>query len=113
MSDIKYPNVQVDLVGEDGNAFSILGRVQAAMRREGISKEECDAFFAEATAADYDHLLATVMKWVNVGEEMDEEDEDEDDHDDIWGEGELDSIFLTEDEDEGDDYGYATQRNFD
>jgi hypothetical protein len=26
-----------------------------------------DAFFAEATSGDYDHLLATVMKYLDVG----------------------------------------------
>jgi hypothetical protein len=62
---IKYPNVKVQLVGEDGNAFSILGRVSKAMRRAGLPKTEIDAFFAEAKSGDYDNLLATCMKWVS------------------------------------------------
>ncbi len=62
----KYPNVHVRLVGEDGNAWAILGRVSAALKRAGIGKEESDAFFAEATAGDYDHLLQTAMRWVDV-----------------------------------------------
>lgn len=64
--DIKYPEVNVPLVGEDGNAFSILGRVQKAMRRAGVPKEELDAYFAEATSGDYDHLLRVTMEWVNA-----------------------------------------------
>jgi len=65
--NIKYPNVEVQLSGEDGNAFAILGRVKKAMRRAGISKEECDAYQAEATSGDYDHLLQTTMRWVDAG----------------------------------------------
>jgi hypothetical protein len=53
----KYPNVKVRLVGEDGNAFAILGRVKNAMRKARVPKEEIDAFMAEATAGDYDGLL--------------------------------------------------------
>ena len=64
--DIKYPEVNVSLVGEDGNAFAILGRVQKALRRAGVPKEELDAYFAEATSGDYDHLLRVTMDWVEV-----------------------------------------------
>ncbi len=62
----KYPAIHVRLVGEDGNAWAILGRVSAALKRAGIGKQERDAFFAEATAGDYDHLLQTAMRWVDV-----------------------------------------------
>lgn len=75
----KYPQVNVQMVGEDGNAFAILGRVQKALRQAGIGKEERDAFMAEATNGNYDHLLGTVMKWVNVDGAEDEEEWDEDD----------------------------------
>lgn len=62
----KYPNIVVPMVGEDGNAFSILGRVKKAMRKNGLGKEEQDAFVSEATSGDYDHLIRTVMEWVEV-----------------------------------------------
>jgi len=65
-SDCKHPEITVQLVGEDGNAFSILGAVSGAMRRAGVSKEERDQFMSEAMSGDYDHLLVTCMKWVNV-----------------------------------------------
>jgi len=65
--DVKYPDITVKLVGSDGNAFAILGKVSGAMRRAGnVPKEEIDAFMEEATSGDYDHLLATCMKWVDV-----------------------------------------------
>lgn len=62
----KYPNITVNLVGEDGNAFAILGRVLAAMRRAKIAREERTAFTKEATSGDYDELLQTVQRWVEV-----------------------------------------------
>jgi len=62
----RFPNIEVELVGNDGNAFSILGNVTRAMRRGGVPKTDIDAFMAEATAGDYDHLLGTVMRWVEV-----------------------------------------------
>jgi hypothetical protein len=65
MADIKYPNVKVKLVGEDGNAFSIMGRVRQAMQRAGLPKAEIDAFMSECTSGDYDHLLGTCMRWVD------------------------------------------------
>ena len=33
---MKYPEVKVTLVGEDGNAFSILGRAKQAARKVGL-----------------------------------------------------------------------------
>lgn len=62
----KFPNVKVKLVGEDGNAFAILGRVAREMRKAGISNEDISAFHKEATSGDYNHLLKTVMDTVNV-----------------------------------------------
>ena len=69
MPEPKYPDVHVDLIGEDGNAFAILGRVNGAMIRADISKEERDAFREEATSGDYAHLLRTVTKWVSVDDD--------------------------------------------
>lgn len=59
----KKPTVK--LVGEDGNAFSILARVRRALI-DAKMPEEASAFMKEATSGNYDHLLATVCKYVNV-----------------------------------------------
>jgi hypothetical protein len=61
----KY-DINVSLIGNDGNAFSIMGAVTKAMRRAGVSREEQDEYFKQATAGDYNQLLATTMEWVNV-----------------------------------------------
>lgn len=63
---VKYPEITVQLIDLDGNAFAILGRVIKALKENDISKEEQDAFWKEAKAGDYDHLLDTVQQWVNV-----------------------------------------------
>lgn len=63
MIEPKYPTIEVELSGQDGNAFNLLGLVSRALRTGGVSPEE---FTAEATSGDYDHLLRTCTKWVNV-----------------------------------------------
>jgi hypothetical protein len=56
----------VKLVGEDGNAFSIMGRVKKALRRAGADQEYIEKYLSEATSGDYDHLLVVSMEYVNV-----------------------------------------------
>ena len=62
----KYPNVEVALIGKDGNAFAILGRVQIAARRAGVPDEEIETYMSEATSGDYDNLLTTTMQWFSI-----------------------------------------------
>jgi hypothetical protein len=64
--EIKYPDITVQLTGQNGNAFMFLGLCTGAMKQAGLPKEERDAFLAAATAGDYDNLLATAMKWFDV-----------------------------------------------
>lgn len=66
MDDVKYPQVEVTLTGQDGNAFMILGLVTKAMRRAGLSADDIKEYTDEATAGDYDHLLRTTMQTVQV-----------------------------------------------
>lgn len=63
---MKYPEIQVQLSGNDGNAYAILGAVTNALKNAGVEKAERDAFLNEATQGDYDHLLRTAMRWVEV-----------------------------------------------
>ena len=62
----KYPKIEVQLTGNDGNAFSILGAVSKAMKKAKVPPEEVTAFMKEALAGDYAHLLRTCMTWVTV-----------------------------------------------
>jgi hypothetical protein len=62
----KYPDIKVQMVGRDGNAFSIIGRVTKALRNARVPVEERKKFQAEATKTDYNNVLQTVMRWVNT-----------------------------------------------
>jgi hypothetical protein len=62
----KYPHIEVELVGQDGNAVAIMGRVSNAMKRAGVSQEEINAYLDESMSGDYDNLLRTAVKWVAV-----------------------------------------------
>ena len=86
--EVKYPQVKVKLVGEDGNAFSILGRVVSAMNEAGLPHEQSAEFIKEATSGDYDHLLQTVMEFVSV-----DLDDDTEDGEPLWGDLEEDEEY--------------------
>lgn len=58
-------NIKVKLVGEDGNAFAILGKISKALKSNGYV-QEAKEFMIEATSGDYDNLLRTAVKYVNV-----------------------------------------------
>lgn len=56
----------VNLIGEDSNAFAIMGNVSGALKRAGADKEYVDKYITEATSGDYNHLLAVSMEYVDV-----------------------------------------------
>ena len=62
----RYPDVKVQLSGEDGNAFAIIGRISQELRRAGY-REAAKEWQGEAVQADsYDALLRKDMSWVEV-----------------------------------------------
>lgn len=61
------------LGGLDGNAFNLLGAFRAATRRQGRTDPEIQAVCDEATAGDYSHLIATLMKYTEDPSEGDED----------------------------------------
>lgn len=61
----KY-DIDVKLIGTDGNAFSIMAKVNKALQKAGVSKDERDQYMAEAMSSDYDNLLRVTQEWVNV-----------------------------------------------
>ena len=56
----------VKLIGADGNAFNIIGLCRRAARQAGWPAEKIDAVTKEMTSGDYNHLLATAMKYFDV-----------------------------------------------
>jgi hypothetical protein len=64
--EVKFPDITVQLSGEDGNVFGIIGRVTEALRRAG-HREEAKQYSREMFAAEsYDHALQITMSWVTV-----------------------------------------------
>ena len=57
---------RVKLVGQDANAFSILGLASKALQKAGASPQAIEAYKREATSGDYNHLLAITMKYCQV-----------------------------------------------
>ncbi len=55
-------DIKLKLVGEDGNAFSIMGRARQALRRNGRA-DLVEQFTKECTSGDYANLLATCMRY--------------------------------------------------
>ena len=56
----------VKLLGEDGNAYAIIGACRKAGRNAGWSNEQLEDLVAEMTSGDYNHLLITAMRHFDV-----------------------------------------------
>lgn len=66
MMTVKYKQIKVQLIGNDGNAFAIMGTVSKALKQANIPQEDIDAYLQESMSGDYDNLLRTAMKYVEV-----------------------------------------------
>ena len=86
-------DIKVKLIGEDGNAFAILGRCRQALAR-ARRLDLWEEFRKEATSSDYDHLLATVCDYFVV-----DADEDEDEEYNRWLEDSINGIGEADEED--------------
>ena len=62
--NLKKPEIQ--LIGVDGDAFSVMGIAVRALKSEGNDSEVVDAYQKEAMSGDYDHLLQTTMTYCEV-----------------------------------------------
>lgn len=61
----KY-DIDVELIGQDGNAFAIMGAVDRVLQSIGVSKDEREAYMNEAMSGDYGNLLRVTAEWVNI-----------------------------------------------
>lgn len=73
MEKIVQKTVNLDLVGVDANAFSILGAFQRQARREGWTPEEISLVVEEAKNGNYDHLLDTISDYCEVKDDQEDE----------------------------------------
>lgn len=63
----RFPDAHVQLSGQDGNVFAIVGRVRRALLNAGASQQQLDSFMSEIrSAGSYDAALVIVMRWVHV-----------------------------------------------
>lgn len=59
-------DVKVQLTGQDGNAFNLMGLVIRGMKKAGATAADVTQFQDEAMSGDYDNLLRTCSKYVDV-----------------------------------------------
>ncbi len=53
----KYPEVTVIPIGEDGNTFYILCKVNKTIHHAKIDEVKIDTYMTEEINKDYDHLM--------------------------------------------------------
>lgn len=58
-------DVEVELIGQDGNAFAILGKVKRELVRAG-HKDLVDEYMSEAMSGDYSNLLRVTGEYVKI-----------------------------------------------
>ena len=63
---VKYPEIEVQLSGNDGNAYAIMGAVQRALRRAEVPQHEIEQYLNQSMSGDYDNLLRVATNWVKV-----------------------------------------------
>lgn len=65
-----------DLVGVDGNAYSVMGYVFGALKQTGLGNL-VDEYIEKATSGDYDNLLRVSMEYIDMANEKAEDNDDE------------------------------------
>lgn len=75
--------VKLNLVGLDGNAFSLMGAFSKQARREGWDNDEISYVTHKCMSGDYDNLLRTLMEYCDMDSEDVSIDRDEDDMPDV------------------------------
>jgi hypothetical protein len=60
VSDLK--KVKLNLVGVDGNAFSIMGAFSMQAQKEGWTKGEITTVLNDAKSSNYDHLVRVISR---------------------------------------------------
>jgi len=64
--------VNLNLLGLNGNAFSLMGAFQKQARRDGWTQEEINEVLNECKKGDYNHLLQTLIGYCEGGKENDD-----------------------------------------
>lgn len=84
------------LVGINGNAYSIMRYVRAAMDDANMTNDDIAAYIKDATSSDYNHLVAVSCEMIDRVNEIlglnDYDDEDEDYYMDEYSEEDEDLL---------------------
>jgi len=59
--------VKCKLVGQDGNAFFLMGHFKNCAKKSGWTKEEIDEVMEEAMSGDYNHLVCVLSNHCENG----------------------------------------------
>ena len=80
--------VKLNLIGLDGNAFSLMGVFQHQARKEGWTSSEIKEVLDKCTSGDYSQLVATLWGYCESENEFVDSDDyygyDMDDEDDNY-----------------------------
>ena len=63
---IKYPQVTIKLSYPHIYVFDPMEEAARAMRSAGISEKGIEKYIKEAERGDFNHLMRTIMRYVNV-----------------------------------------------
>ena len=55
-----------DLVGVNGNAYSVMGYTARAMKEQGFERAEIKGMQKKAMSGDYDNLLCVCMEYIDM-----------------------------------------------
>ena len=59
-------NIEVKIIGADGNVYNLLGICRCALQK-ARRMDLWDEFYANATSGDYNHALATIAEYFEIG----------------------------------------------
>ena len=62
----EYERPEVQLSGEDGNVFFIIGRVSKALKRAGVPEMATEYQEKATSSGCYDEVLALTMEYVDT-----------------------------------------------
>lgn len=82
METVINKKVNLNLIGIDGNAFSIMGAFRSQAKKEKWSNSEIEAVLNKAMDGDYNHLLYTIQSHcapISLSHEDDYYDDEDDD----------------------------------
>jgi hypothetical protein len=66
VQSVRYPAIQVKLIGRDSNALAVVAAVSRALEQAGVRQEEIANFYDEALSGGYNRVLQTALRWITV-----------------------------------------------